>query len=177
MDGATQTASHQYFLPVWSLYSTVALHTHVDTEVMVDLLQRRNWSLQPAPFLFPRMTFSFKQVALPTSPLMTAHPVSVPQQIFTCIYVFFFSFHLHSFIVLLTVRFVLRGSMVPAETGLLTGNVCRVEEWEQSVMIWVRLSMLHILLWLFSWSLQKYLFKIFVLRLQMHEHTEVLVLR
>lgn len=59
---------------------------------------------------------------------MTAHPVPVPQHIFTCIYVFFFSFHLHSFIVLLTIRFGLRGSLVLAETGLLTGNVLWIRE-------------------------------------------------
>lgn len=80
---------------------------------------------QPAarPFPLPRNDFSLKQIALPTSPLMTANPLPVSQHIFTCIHVVSFFSQLHSFIVLLTGGFVLRGSLVLARADLRTGNV------------------------------------------------------
>ncbi len=100
----------QTWLPTLSLYSTVGpvhphtAHTcrHISPGAFIteEKLKPCTNSLQPGAFLSPGMTFSLKQIALPTSPLMTANPLPVPQHIFMCIYVAFFSFS--NFIVLLS---------------------------------------------------------------------------
>lgn len=90
------------------LYSTVApVHPHTCRRISPgafitkEKLKPCTNSLQPGPFLSPGMTFSLKQIALPTSPLMTANPLPVPQHIFTCIYAVFSPSY---FIVLLSSR-------------------------------------------------------------------------
>ena len=86
---------------------------------------------QPAarPFPLPRNDFFIKTNRSPNKPSYDCKPSASPAAYFHMyLCSFFFFFQLHSFIVLLTIGFVLRGSLVlaavrEAEVGLLIGNV------------------------------------------------------
>lgn len=79
---------------------------------------------QPAarPFPLPRNDFFIKTNRSPNKPTYDCKPSVSPAAYFHMHLCSFFCFQLHSFIVLLTIGFVL-ASLVLAEADLLTGNV------------------------------------------------------
>lgn len=80
---------------------------------------------QPAarPFPLPGNDFFIKTNRSPNKPSHDCKPSASPAAYFHVYLCSFFPLLLHSFIVLPTIGFVLRGSAVLAEAGLLTGNV------------------------------------------------------